>query len=159
MDMQVRNPVYTSDGRIDCEIKHPVYGWIPFTASPNDIEQLGREIFQIVSVMNVAPYVAPEPLPEPVPSVISFAQLLIGLVSEGWITASEGRAWRDRVSLPAQVQMVIEGLPEDQQFAAETRALAPSEVNRNDPLVVALATVAGKTTEEIDTFFRTYSKV
>ena len=30
--MQIRNPIYTSFGCIDCEINHPVYGWIPYTA-------------------------------------------------------------------------------------------------------------------------------
>lgn len=90
---------------------------------------------------------------------LTFAQLLIGLVSEGWITAAEGRAWRDRVSLPAPVAGLIAGLPESQQFAAETRALAPSVVLRTDPLVVGLGLATGKTAEQIDAFFRTYSGV
>ena len=95
----------------------------------------------------------------PVPASISFAQLMIGLVSEGWITAADGRAWRDRVALPAQVQAVIASLPEGQQFAAETRALAPSEVLRNDPLVSALSAVAGKSSADLDAFFRKYAGV
>ena len=28
------------------EIKHPVYGWIPFGASPNDVEKHGRDLYQ-----------------------------------------------------------------------------------------------------------------
>ena len=94
---------------------------------------------------------------EPVPSSISFAQLLIGLVTEGWITADEGRAWRDRVSLPKQVQALISTLPVEQQFAAETRAMAPSEVLRMDPLVVSLGMATGRTEKEMDAFFRTYA--
>lgn len=101
---------------------------------------------------------APEE-PAPVPASISFAQLLIGLVTEQWITSAEGRAWRDRVALPAQVQTLIASLPVEQQFAAETRAMAPSEVLRNDPLVVAMGAASGKTEEEMDDFFRTYSQV
>lgn len=95
----------------------------------------------------------------PVPQAISFAQLLIGLVSEGWITADEGRAWRDRVALPAPVTKLISALPEAQRFAAETRALAPSEVLRLDPLVTALGAAQGKTEAELDAFFATYSAV
>ena len=34
--MMLRNPKYTQDGRIDCEIDHPAYGWIPYTADQND---------------------------------------------------------------------------------------------------------------------------
>lgn len=97
--------------------------------------------------------------PMPVSTSISFAQLLIGLVTEQWVTEIEGRAWRDRVALPAQVEAVISSLPVEQQFAAETRAFAPSEILRADPLVEALGTAAGKTTEELDEFFRNYSKV
>lgn len=37
MTMNFRNPKYCRDGiRIDCEIEHPEYGWIPFTCDPND---------------------------------------------------------------------------------------------------------------------------
>jgi len=43
--MKTRNEVFTADGRIDCEINHPVYGWIPFTASPDDPEKSGRDLF------------------------------------------------------------------------------------------------------------------
>lgn len=55
--MEYRNPSYTVDGHIDCEINHPVYGWIPFTASPDDPEQLGRDIFEEASQGDVDPYV------------------------------------------------------------------------------------------------------
>lgn len=157
--MLIRNPIYTADGRIDCEIEHPIHGWVPFTADPNDVEEHGRLIHADALAMGPAPYVAPPPRPEPVPRAITFAQLLIGLVTEKWITVEEGRAWRDRVSLPAQVQWVIQALPEEEQFAAETRALAPSEILRADPLVAAMGEAAGKTEEEMDDFFRTYANV
>lgn len=58
--MNYRNAQYTADGRIDCEIEHPLFGWIPFTASPYDIESYGRELFaRIVADGNIADYVAP----------------------------------------------------------------------------------------------------
>jgi hypothetical protein len=34
--MNYRNAQRISGGRIDCEIEHPTYGWIPFTCDPND---------------------------------------------------------------------------------------------------------------------------
>jgi hypothetical protein len=58
--MQTRNPIFTASGAIDCEINHPTYGWIPFTASPNDPEQHGREIFDALKD-TAAPYVPPPP--------------------------------------------------------------------------------------------------
>ena len=34
--MEYRNPTLTASGAINCEINHPVYGWIPFTCDPRD---------------------------------------------------------------------------------------------------------------------------
>lgn len=34
--MEYRNALWTLDERIDCEIKHPIHGWIPFTVDPSD---------------------------------------------------------------------------------------------------------------------------
>ena len=93
----------------------------------------------------------------PVPN-LSFAQLLIGLVSESWITEAEGEAWLAG-TLPFNVLLVIDGLPADQRFPAKARALRPSEVLRLDPLVIGMGAAAGKTDVEIDAFFTTYSSV
>lgn len=41
-----RNPRFTETGAIDVEIEHPQYGWIPFTATKDDTEIHGREIFE-----------------------------------------------------------------------------------------------------------------
>lgn len=57
--MDIRNPTLAQDGRIDCEINHPVYGWIPFTADPNDVEQHGRDIHKTALAMSPSAYVAP----------------------------------------------------------------------------------------------------
>lgn len=54
--MDVRNPVFNALGTIDCEINHPVLGWIPFTANPDDIESIGLEVYEIALSMNPAPY-------------------------------------------------------------------------------------------------------
>lgn len=89
---------------------------------------------------------------------LSFAQLLIGLVTETWITEAEGEAWLAG-TLPAAVLTTISALPAEQQFPAKARALRPSEVLRADPLVAALGAAEGKTPAEIDTFFTTYSGV
>lgn len=103
-------------------------------------------------------WTAPPPQPEPVPPSISFAQLLSGLVAEGWITEAEGEAWLTG-TLPAPVLALIATLPAEQQFAAKARASRPSEVLRMDPLVQAMGAAQGKTPEELDQFFRTYSGV
>ena len=106
----------------------------------------------------------PAPTPEEILAAeraamrLSFAQLMIGLVTEAWISEAEGNAWLAG-TLPNAVLLVIDSLPADQRFAAKARALRPPEVLRNDPLVASMGTAAGKTAEEIDTFFRTYAQV
>lgn len=44
-----RNVVTLEDGRFDCEIEHPQFGWIPFTADPNDVEPHGRAIWAAIN--------------------------------------------------------------------------------------------------------------
>jgi hypothetical protein len=34
--MNIRNPKYNNQGSVDCEVEHPVHGWIPLTADAND---------------------------------------------------------------------------------------------------------------------------
>lgn len=58
--MNFRNPSYNHLGTIDCEIEHPVYGWIPFTANPDDTEQSGKDIYAaIIAAGNITAYQAP----------------------------------------------------------------------------------------------------
>jgi hypothetical protein len=94
----------------------------------------------------------------PVPQEVTFAQLLIGLVTEGWITEAQGDDWLAG-KLPLPVVALIGALPEDRRFAAKARAARPSVVLRADPLVNALAAARGLTAEQLDAFFATYSRV
>lgn len=89
---------------------------------------------------------------------LTFAQLLIGLVAEGWISEADGEGWLGG-TLPGPVIALIGSLPAEQQFPAKARALRPSEVLRNDPMVVMLGALQGKTPAELDAFFVKYSQV
>ena len=59
--MNYKNPRYNQHGTIDCEVNHPQFGWVPFTASPDDPEKHGRELWEILSTGEVAPYTPPPP--------------------------------------------------------------------------------------------------
>lgn len=68
--IQIRNPIYSApdNSTIDCEIEHPVHGWIPFTANPNDVEPLGKEVYDACVAGEagpIAPYVPPPPYVAP----------------------------------------------------------------------------------------------
>ena len=58
--MNYKNPTFNANGTIDMEIDHPVYGTIPFTASPDDPEEHGRLLFADAQA-TAAPYVAQPP--------------------------------------------------------------------------------------------------
>jgi len=73
--MQTRNLKYTANNDVNMEIDHPVYGWIPFTASPNDTEQLGKDLYAEAiagTLGTIAAYVAP--VIKPIPNPTGFAQ-------------------------------------------------------------------------------------
>ncbi|AYD01747.1 hypothetical protein [Neorhizobium sp. NCHU2750] len=64
MTMNFKNAVFCAENaKIDMEIEHPIYGWIPFTADPNDVEQHGRDLYA-AALASALPYVAPVYTPE-----------------------------------------------------------------------------------------------
>jgi hypothetical protein len=66
--MNYRNPVFTANNAIDCEIDHPTYGWIPFTCDPND---KGAAFDTAALYAEMRPHAAPyTPSPQPTPEEI-----------------------------------------------------------------------------------------
>lgn len=61
---EIRNAKFNAAGTIDVEWNHPYFGWIPFTASPDDHMAHGRAIYEQALQGSVAPYVVPSPTPE-----------------------------------------------------------------------------------------------
>lgn len=61
--MEYRNAKYINDrGVIDCEINHPVHGWIPYTLDPTDTDMTvnNDDILAVMAVKNdVSAYVPP----------------------------------------------------------------------------------------------------
>jgi hypothetical protein len=61
--MNFQNATFNANGSINLDYEHPQFGWIPFTATENDVEQLGRDLFSAAQEIAL-PYVAPvESLP------------------------------------------------------------------------------------------------
>lgn len=83
--MKTRNPIYNALGGVDLEIEHAEFGWMHFTASPDDPEQVGRDLHaQELASGGVAAYVAPPPPPAPTdsPVVAAIKELADGLPAE-----------------------------------------------------------------------------
>jgi hypothetical protein len=141
--MQWRNPVYAADGRINVEVNHPTFGWVPFTASPNDVEAHGREIFAAASEGPVAPYVPP---PAPTP-----AELL----------AAERATMRCR---RPQARIALGPAMWSQVLAIAADPLTPwalrvwiedfTELERMSQTTLDLAAALGLTDEQVDDLFR-----
>lgn len=110
-------------------------------------------------------FVAPEAPPPPVPQSLSFAQFLVGLVEQEWITEAEATAWLSGNSLPAAVEAALATLPETAEDGSKPRlraralALRPSEILRTNELLLMMAAMKGATPEQLDQFFRTYAGV
>jgi len=110
-----KNLIYNAHGTVDMEIDHPQYGWIPFTADPNDSEQLGRDLYAVAiagTLGVVAAYVAPIP---------TAAEQKAALQSQ--IDAQERAQFMPRLTREVFLtQMVAEaaasGLTEPQLYAA-----------------------------------------
>lgn len=64
--MEIKNAVFNGVGGIDCEIDHPAFGWIPFTARDDGPEEFGRMVYEAALAMGPSEYVPPPP-PAPVP--------------------------------------------------------------------------------------------
>jgi len=60
--MNYRNAKYVDTTRIDCEIEHPVHGWIPYTLDPADTDMTVNNddlLSAMASAGDVAAYVPP----------------------------------------------------------------------------------------------------
>jgi hypothetical protein len=126
---------------------------LPYHVLPDD------PMFSAAQEAGAGAPLEPEPdMPSPMPiTQLSFAQMVGGLVTEGWITKAEGKAWY-RGTLPAQVVNLISALPEEEQIFAEGRAVQPTYVSITDPLVQGLAASYDKA-DELPLFFETYGRV
>jgi hypothetical protein len=139
MQIQVRNPQYNAAGTIDMEMEHPTFGWIPFTASPDDSEQHGRELYAQAlagELGPVAPYVAPPSPPPVIPTSVTMRQARLALLGAGLLD---------------QVNAAIT------DPAAQIEWEYATTVERNSPLVQNLSIGLGLTEEQLDSLFTTAS--
>jgi len=94
---EVRNPVYTADGvGIDCEVNHPRFSWVPYTARPDDPAAYGPEIYAAALALGPAPYVAPPPPPPPTPPTPEELEAEVQSLADEIVSASsalDDRLW------------------------------------------------------------------
>lgn len=84
-----RNPAYNQFGTIDIEIEHPRFGWIPFTADPNDTEPMGRKLHQKAVAGEFGPIADRVPPRAPKPPTAAELDALADAVADSVMTQSE----------------------------------------------------------------------
>jgi hypothetical protein len=136
--MEIRNIQFNAFGTIDCEIDHPEYGWIPFTASPDDVEEHGRLIYDAALAASPTPYVPPSP-----------EEVLADERSRMFCTPAQMRLTLHRKGLLTQVQAIADSDPE-----ASIVWEYATQIVRKSPLIDALGGPQGFTAEQIDDIFR-----
>lgn len=60
--MEYRNAKYIDEKRIDCEINHPAFGWVPYTLDPSDTDMTidnNKLLADMVGSGNIAAYTPP----------------------------------------------------------------------------------------------------
>lgn len=94
----------------------------------------------------------------PVPKTISYRQLALEAKSRGLITGAEALALVTTKTLPTIFRAVIDSIQNsDARIDAEITAAGASELNIDDPLIIAIATVITNGTNVqsfLNSFFR-----
>lgn len=131
--MEYRNAKYNQDGSIDCDINHPVHGWIPFTASTTDTEQRGRDLHAlIVAAGDSAPA---DPVVVNLDAIKSQKLLEVNGKAEQFVNSAAGR-YPD-----------FEKLTFDRQ-EQEARAYLADPANTATPFLAEMAAKRGVTIDE-----------
>lgn len=132
--MEYRNPRRTAGEAIDCEINHPTYGWIPFTADLSDTGAL-FDVAELHAALaadpNTLEYVAPPPV---VPQSVTPRQVRLVLLAQGLLAS-------------------VEAMIAQQDEATRIAWQYASEFRRDDPLLLSLATSLNLTSQQLDEFF------
>ena len=131
--MNIRNAAFNRFGTIDCEIEHPKFGWIPFTASPDDPEKLGKDIHAVAIKGTVTPYVAPQVLAV-IPASVSARQFKLQLEIQGLTLAVE--TW-----VAAQSKLVRIAYANSGRF------------DRNEPMLQAGFAALGFSQAQLESFY------
>jgi len=135
--MEYRNAQRNEFGTIDCEINHPVYGWIPTTASADDAET--KVLFAILELDDAT-------LPAPPPS--TDAESLAAWRAYAVASQAQIRLTLHQLGLLATVQAIADADP-----AASIVWEYADAIRRASPFIDALK--GEKFTEDqIDDIFR-----
>jgi len=133
--MEFRNPAYNAFGTIDCEINHPVYGWIPHTIAADENPELQKDAIAAGPLSYIALIIDP-------------AEALAAWRANAVISQAQARLTLLQLGLLTAVQDIADADP-----AASIVWEYADEIRRASPFIDGLGK-AKFTQEQIDDIFR-----
>jgi len=159
--LSVSNPVYSAadNSIIDCQIELEGFSSpMPFTANPNDVEELGRVLYTDLVAGKYGAIGAYAPPAAVVPKSITRPQAAKELFAMSLISPDEAVAMAVSSTPPAMVASFIDTLSPMDQIQAKID-FARYEYDRDYPLLNQLMNAAGKTSTDVDNFFIAAAKL
>lgn len=135
--LSASNPRYSENG-VDLDVHFEGIGVVPFCASQDDVEQIGRELYARAmygEFGTIAPYIPPLPT---IPQSITPRQGKLALLDAGMYSA---------------VTAAIEAMGGGAGIRAKITWESATEFRRNDPVLCSLAASLGLTDAQIDQLF------
>jgi hypothetical protein len=158
--MNYRNAKYIdNNGRIDCEIEHPVYGWIPYTLDPNDTDTTvdNDELLALMTAnADVATYVpasVEEILTEKrTHSTLTRKDFCINAYKAGLLSETDA-ILAAKGDWPSSFSSALSSLTADQIVEAKIEWASVVEIRRTAPLLLQVASASGVSDEVLDSIF------
>lgn len=136
---EFRNAKYNRFGSIDVEFNHPQFGWIPFTATSDDVEEHGKSLYSaILSAGNIAPYEAP---------TADEARAMMRPLTPRQLRLALVRSGKSLLSVTAALDALPEGPAKEE---AEIEWEYATQFNRLAPALLTIADAIGFTPSEVD---------
>lgn len=131
MEVNAKNPAFSAadHSAIDIDLLHPVFGWMPFTARRDDVEQYGRDLFELAAAGafgEVAPYVAPPPAyPEftALQMLNKFSESEQLAIVQAAMTNAAVKLWYDRLMASSRITYEDAGLANGLQLLVDNGLL------------------------------------
>lgn len=155
--MKFRNAKYNAAGTIDCEVEHPNFGWVPFTASPSDILAHGRDIYELAKGV-AAPYPMDdvslsERLAKKRQSTsLSKSEFVLACVGAGILTDAEALDV-GRGGWPNAMNDFLAYLTPQQALTVQLEWASVKDIRRTNVFVMTLGSWLGISDTDLDNLF------